>query len=306
MRAFVLGGGGNRGPLEVGAIKALLSQGIVPDMIVGSSAGAINGAVLAIDPTLQQITHMANLWRDAGNKNLLNSPIYKVMWRLFRQFDYVTDNTQLRKYMHKVMTPGVRTFGDLKVPLYVTLCHLLTHTLYVYGDEPSTPIVDAVLASAAVPGAFPPVWHQGECFVDGGVASNVPAQLAVSRGATELWCIDLAFDFDRQRKLKGVFAIGGLASRAILYQAVLRELEMVTHTPGITLHHIPIYGFQDVPLGNFTHTEAMVIEGERVAQAYLAAPKPNQVHYLRHWIASDLPQGPMGARPFLSAYRFPK
>ena len=70
MRAFVLGGGGNRGPLEVGAIQALLNQGIVPDMIVGSSAGAINGALLAIDPLLKQVKHMAELWRDAGNKHL--------------------------------------------------------------------------------------------------------------------------------------------------------------------------------------------------------------------------------------------
>ncbi len=299
MRAFVLGGGGNRGPLEVGAIQALLKQGIVPDMIVGSSAGAINGALLAIDPSLKQVSHIAGLWRDAGTKHLLNSPVYKVIWRLFRQTDYVTDTKQLRRYMHTIMPPAIRTFGDLKVPLYVTLCHLLTHTLYVYGDEPNTPIVDAVLASASVPGAFPPVWHEGECFVDGGVASNVPAQLAVARGATEIWCIDLAFDFDRQRKVKGVFAIGGLASRAILYQAVLRELESVARTPGITLHHIPLYGFQDVALGNFTRTDAMLTEGEQVAQAYLAAPQPNQVHYLRHWQAADLPQGPVGARPFL-------
>ena len=301
MRAFVLGGGGNRGPLEVGAIKTLISAGIVPDMIVGSSAGAINGAVLAIDPTLTQVQHMATLWRDAGNKQLLNSPAYKVLWRMLRQFDYVTDTSRLRTYMNSVLPPDVRTFGDLKVPLYVTLCHLLTHTLYVYGDDPGIPIVDAILASAAVPGAFPPVWHEGECFVDGGVASNVPVQLAISRGATEVWAIDLAFDFDRQRKVKGVFSIGGLASRALLYQAVLRELTAVAQMPNVVLHHIAITGYQDVPLGDFTKTSAMLAEGERVAQAYLNAPTPNQVHYPHRWGEADLPKGPLGAKPFLSA-----
>ena len=79
-------------------------------------------------------------------------------------------------------------------------------------------------------------------------------------------------------------------------------LDALSGTSAVIEQQLFLSGFdEDVPLGNFTHTEAMVIEGERVAQAYLAAPTPNQVHYLRHWIASDLPQGPMGARPFLSA-----
>ena len=303
MRAFVLSGGGNRGPLEVGAIRALLKEGIVPDMIVGTSAGALNGAYLAVEPSLEQVERMANLWRDAGRRKLLQSSTARMMARMIRGTDFFTDTQKLRDYVHGILPPHVKTFGDLTLPLWVTISHLVTHTLYVYGDDLTASLVDAVMLSAAVPGIFPPLLFNDELFVDGGVTSNMPVLLALARGATEIWAIDLAFTTDRTKKIRGGLNIASYPSRVLLYQTVLRELDqaaaITSRTPGMALHHIPLYGYDTTALGDFSQTEAMVKEGERVTCEYLKRPQPNVVQHPPPLRLEDMPKGPAGAKPFV-------
>lgn len=299
MRAFVLSGGGNRGPLEVGAVQVLLEQGIVPEMIVGSSAGALNGAFLAINPCVAQAQRMAGLWRESGYRKTVRTGLWRTLFQLFRRSSYLMDNKQIAAFVRAALPPGKQCFGDLPIPLYVTIAHLTTHTLYVYGDDPSASIAEAVVTSAAVPGFFPPAVHQGEVFVDGGVISNLPLRLAIARGATEIWAIDLANSADVPRGGSGAFSILGLAITPVLYNEVLRELECAVQTPGVTLHHIPIYAYPDVALGDFSQSEAMFTEGARAARAYLARPEPNVIHYPRRYTESELPPGPPGSRPFI-------
>jgi NTE family protein len=299
LRTFVLSGGGNRGPLEVGAIKVLLEHGIAPEMIVGSSAGALNGGYLAIEPTLAQVQRMAQLWQDAGQRKLFTHSPARAITRALRGKEYLVDYKNIRKYLQGIIPPGVRTFGDLRVPLYVTICHLMTQTLYVYGDDPGGPLMEAMLTSAAVPGFFPPTKHRGELFVDGGVVSNLPVKVAMARGATEIWAIDLAFEVEPGTPLKSVFDIAGYSVRRPLYQNVLSELECAVRTPDVTLHHIPIGKFQYVPLGDFSRTEDMLKEGERAMREYLAHPRPNEVRYPYRFGQDELPPGPPGSSPFV-------
>jgi NTE family protein len=299
MRAFVLSGGGNRGPLHVGAVKALLEAGIVPELIAGSSAGALNGAYLAVEPSLAQVERMAQLWRDAGRQKLFTPSPLKAISNMLRGRDHMVDNRAVRAYVARSLPSGVRTFGDLPMPLYVTLVHLLTQTLYVYGDDRSAPLVDAVVTSAAVPGFFPPTYAKGQAFVDGGVISNLPLKLAVVRGAREIWAIDLSFEVDPSAKLTNVLDIAGYTTKRPLYSNCLRELEWAVQQPGVTLHHISINAFQNIALGDFSKSEAMFAEGERVARNYLARPAPNSIVYPRTYTAQSLPPGPPGSWPFV-------
>jgi NTE family protein len=299
MRAFVLSGGGNRGPLEVGALQVLLEQGIAPDMIVGSSAGALNGAFLALDPCHDQALHMADLWRESARRRTVPTSPWRTLLQLLRGSAYLIDNQPMAAFVRQALPPGKQLFGDLPIPLYVTIAHLVTHTLYVYGDDPSAPIADAIVTSASVPGFFPPTVHQGETFVDGGIISNLPVRLAIARGATEIWAIDLANSMDVPRKAGGAFSILGLALAPVLYNDVLRELECAVQTPGLTLHHVPIYAYPDVALGDFSHTEDMFVEGARVMRDYLERPTPNIIHYPPRFLEHELPPGPPGSRAFV-------
>jgi NTE family protein len=299
MRAFVLSGGGNRGPLEVGALRALLERGIRPEMIVGSSAGALNGAMLAANPTLEMTDRMRQLWVRAGERKLISASPGRSLWQLVRGASYISDNKALKRWiLRRALPEGKRAFGDLAVKLYVTIAHLRTHTLYVYGDDPAAGIVDAVVTSAAVPGFFPPTVRKGEVFVDGGAVSNLPVRLAVARGATEIWAVDLAFSHDHPRSFDRLLNIVDAAVKPVLYGEALRELEAVVRMPGITLHHIPIYDFPDVALGDFSRVNEMVEAGAREMRKYLDAPAPNQIRYPKAWRAEELPEGPPGSRPF--------
>ena len=297
MRAFVLSGGGNRGPLQVGALKALLEHGIVPEMIVGSSAGAINGVYLAIDPTLEQVEKMAQLWRDAGKHKLFAQSPPRSLAKLLRGRDHLVENKRIREHITASLPAGVRTFGDLRVPMFATICHLQTLTLYVYGDDPAASLVDAVVTSSAVPGFFPPAHHNGEAFVDGGVVSNLPMKVAVAKGAIEIWAIDLSFEVEAGVKLNNVLEIANYAVKRPLYENALREVEWAI-TQGVTVHHIPLNAFVNTPLGDFSKTGAMIDAGERITRAYLAHPKPNCPQPPKQHTAHSLPAGPPGAVPF--------
>jgi NTE family protein len=309
MRTFVLSGGGNRGPLEVGALQVLLESGILPEMIVGSSAGALNGAFLAINPGPEQAKRMADLWREGGRRKFFRTSPWRIILQMLRGRSYLADNRLIAQFVREILPAHMQHFGDLPIPLYVTIAHLLTHTLYVYGDDPAASLADAVVTSAAVPGFFPPTVYGGEVFVDGGVVSNLPVCLALARGATEIWAIDLAYSVDVPRKAGGIFSVLGHTVSPVLYNEALRELEVALRACGgrsgagqsaVTLHHIPIYAFQDVGLGDFSKTEAMLAEGARVMRAYLAKPEPDVIHYPYRHRVEKLPPGPPGSRPFVS------
>jgi len=297
MRAFVLSGGGNRGPLQVGALRALLEHSIVPEIIAGSSVGALNGVYLAIDPSLTQVEKMAQLWHDAGRKKLFTQSPPRSLAKLVRGRDHLVENKRIREYIIASLPEGTRTFGDLKVPMYATICHLQTQTLYVYGDDPSASLADAVITSSAVPGFFPPTYHAGQAFVDGGVVSNLPMKVAVAKGATEIWALDLSFEVEAGVKLRNVLEIAGYAIKRPLYENALREVEWAI-AQGVTVHHIPLNAFVNTPLGDFGKTSAMMAEGERIARKYLAQPKPNHPQPPKHHSTHSLPAGPHGAAPF--------
>lgn len=300
MRAFVLSGGGNRGPLELGAVEVLLEAGIVPDMIVGSSAGALNGLFLAMDPTAEQARAAAQLWRDAGRRRLFTNSLLGTLTAALRGRRFLADNARLRAHLRSVAPPHVRTFGDLKIPLYVTIAHFVSQTLYIYGDEAGADPYDAVVQSAAVPGFFPPHDHKGEMFVDGGVVSNLPVDVAIARGATEIWAIDIANQPGPERAAgtDNAFAISNYCVANFHYVKTLFELERAVRTPGLTLHHIPLYAHGNVRLGDFSQTDSMVREGIAAARAYLAAPTPNAVRLPQRHAPHELPEGPPGARAF--------
>lgn len=299
MRAFVLSGGGNRGPLQVGALKALLARGIMPELIAGSSVGAINGVYLAINPTLGQVEQMAQLWHNAGKRRLFTQSPPRSLAKLLRGRDHLVENKRIREHMAASLPTGVRTFGDLRVPMFVTICHLHTQTLYVYGDDLTAPLVDAIVTSAAVPGFFPPAYHAGQAFVDGGVVSNLPMKVAVARGATEIWALDLSFEVEAGVRLKSALEIASYAVKRPLYENALREVEWAI-AQGVTVHHIALNTFVNTPLGDFSQTSAMMAEGERIASGYLAHPKPNSPQPPLQHTARALPAGPPGARPFVA------
>lgn len=188
---FVLGGGGNLGAVQVGMLKAVLERGIVPDEIVGCSVGAINAAALAADPSVEGADHLAELWRTAPETAMAGGRFEAV--RLLTRGTALQPNGALRSLLEQFLP--VQRFDELAVAVHVIATSMRSgrEVWFSRGD-----LLAPVLASAALPGVFPPVTIDGESYIDGGVVDNVPITKAYDLGAARVVVFHVG-NFERPR-----------------------------------------------------------------------------------------------------------
>jgi NTE family protein len=191
--AFVLGGGGNLGAIQVGMLRALADRGILPDELIGCSVGAINAAALAGDPTPEGIERMSELWGRLDSEVICPPGRLSGLLLLTRKYRSLQSNDALRRLLETSL--GYDKFEETPIPLSVVATSLRTGCDHWFT---AGPVVPAVLASAALPAVFPPVEIDGERFVDGGVVDNVPISRALV-GAVERVFVLHVGNFSRPR-----------------------------------------------------------------------------------------------------------
>jgi NTE family protein len=275
MRAFVLSGGGNRGPLEVGALQVLLEHGIAPDMLVGSSAGAVNAAFLATSLTPQTALELEKIWVEAREEGVFQHNRLTMVWRFLTGRNSLYDNQKLRRLVEERLPERLTHFSDLKeVRLYIVATRLETGELRVFGDDPEELLLDAIMSSTALPPFFPP-WRCGdELLVDGGMAADLPVKVAANRGAKDVYALHLVDAQPKGTQLRGVVDIAEKTITAVLARQQHLDLEASENLRDVTIHYVPLTGFYGIPLWDLSHTEAMVESGRRQMEEYLqASPK---------------------------------
>jgi NTE family protein len=185
--AFVLGGGGVLGAAEVGMLRALFERDITPDLVLGTSVGALNGAMVARDPTPGVIGRMAELWTSAAQ----NGDVYGDR-RLRTVRRAMSTGTHI--YSPRPMTERLREeFGDLtfeQLPVRFQVCAASIERAAEHWFD-SGPVVDAIVASAAVPGLLPPARVGDEHYLDGGIVNSIPLGRAVQLGARRIFVLQV-------------------------------------------------------------------------------------------------------------------
>lgn len=171
--ALVLGGGGSRGAIEVGLYRAVVELGIRVDLVVGSSIGAVNGALIAVGLSPVEL---AEQWGALRTRDIIGSRWHYL--RLLAGASSIFSNDRLRNLLRRSLP--VRSFGELRIPLVIVATDLESGDPVVLREGD---LVQAILASTALPGLFPPIPWRGRKLVDGGLSNNVPIDLAVERGA---------------------------------------------------------------------------------------------------------------------------
>lgn len=192
MEGFVFGGGGNLGAVQVGMLRAVIERGIVPDLIVGCSVGAINGAAIAADPTAAGVERLAGIWRAIAADDLVPSSRLSRLRFFTRRGPSITDNSGLHRLLDRL---PFACFEDAAVPFQVIATSMRT------GRErwfTTGPVRAPILASAAMPAVFPPIEIDGEEYIDGAVVDNVPMARAVELGAERLIVFHVG-NFERAR-----------------------------------------------------------------------------------------------------------
>ncbi len=182
--AFVLGGGGVLGAAEVGMLRALFEHGIRPDLVVGTSVGAINGALVAADPTPEGADRLRALWEELTSQGVFAGSVLSRVGTLVRTGTHVHPREPLRELLTAHLP--VRTFAELQVPFQCVAASIERAAERWFSDGA---LVDAVLASCAVPGLLPPVELDGEHYLDGGLVHSIPVGRAVSLGADTIYVL---------------------------------------------------------------------------------------------------------------------
>jgi NTE family protein len=180
--AFVLGGGGMLGAHEVGMLRALSEAGIKPDLIVGTSVGAINGVFVAADPA-GAAARLGELWQGDALGQAFSETLWGRAVRLARSGTHLHSIDPLRRLLDDMLPAD---FGDLELPFHCVAASIEHAQARWFGSGPITP---AVLASCAVPGLLPPVEIGGEHFFDGGLVDSIPVGRAVALGASTVYVL---------------------------------------------------------------------------------------------------------------------
>src|SRR6195256_5830170 len=185
--AFVLSGGGNQGVSQVGMLRALLERGIVPDVVVGTSAGALNGAAVAYAPNLTGGAQLAAVWEQLRVDHVFPGGRTPRARNVLRRGTPLFGSEGLAALIHH--SSPARSFADLEIPLRVIACDLDTGEEVVLARGPLKP---ALLASTALRGVFPIVPHAGRRLVDGGVVDNVPLSHALAGPVDRVFVLNVS------------------------------------------------------------------------------------------------------------------
>jgi NTE family protein len=217
--AFIFAGGGSFGAIQVGMLHALAARGVTADMVFGSSVGALNCAYYAGDPTVEGIRQLEAIWRSLRRRD-----IFQVTWRtalgFMRRRDFLATSEGLRRIVDKHLP--YRNLEEAKIPVHIIATDILSAETVVLTKGPAA---DAILASAALPPAFPPIKLEGLYLADGAITSNTPVKIAVARGAQRLIVLPTGYACALQEPPTGAVATALHALTLLIARQLISELE---------------------------------------------------------------------------------
>ena len=261
---FVLGGGGVRGAVQVGMLRALFEAGIRPDTIVGTSIGAINGAALAARPEPEIVARLEQAWASPEASAVYGDSWAKQLARLAKSRTHLNDPAPLRRLIADMIGEDT-AFADLRVPLAVAAA-CIERAAERWFD--SGPVVPAVMASASVPGVLPPTQIGDEHFVDGGIVNSIPLGEAIKRGATRVYVLQVGRIEESLEAPGKPSEVARVSFEIARRHRFAREIDDVPE--GVSVHVLPSGGPGpgDEKLGSYRRMDAT---HARIQRAYEAS-----------------------------------
>lgn len=189
---LVLGGGGGRGAAQLGVLRALAARGIEPDAVVGTSVGALNAAAIAAVGLQAAVPLLERIWASEQTRAVFRAQPLQMLSNRLRRRPYLRSGQCIRDLVRSASSVvGLESFDLLRIPLHIIVTDLSEGEPVVLHDGS---LEDALCASCAIPGVFPPVRHGDRLYVDGGVAENCGLGTAFSLHPTRIIAVDLTAD----------------------------------------------------------------------------------------------------------------
>ena len=266
--AFVLSGGASLGAIHVGMLLALADEGVTPDLIVGTSVGAVNGGWIASRPDLPGIRGLADLWMSLSRNDIFPThPVAGFMGFLGRR-SHLVPNTGLRHLLAERLE--FARLEDAPIPLHVVATDVISGTdvLLSSGDA-----VDAIAASAAIPAVFPPVNINGRDLIDGGVVNNTPVSHAVALGADRVWVMPTGYSCDLSTSPKTALTMALHAMTIAVNHRLAVDVARFEHA--VDLRVVPPLCPVAISGADFSHAATLIERTYEATRDWLAASPPS-------------------------------
>ena len=273
--AFALGGGGAHGALQVGALRALLEAGIQPDLLVGTSIGAVNAVFLAMHGfTSKALDDLNTAWFAAAKADLFPASTPWLAMRVFFNRFHARPDQRLKDFfISQGATPDLR-FADLPhFPVILVSPDLNNHQPVYYGSNPHDSVLEGLLASTALPPWVHPIETGGHFLIDGGSVSNLPIEPAITHGATEVIALELTNLDDIDLNAHGFGSFLTKYLNTIEARQISLELELA-RTKDIHVHIVTLKTEIPVPAWDFSHTDELIARGYHITNQEIARWKP--------------------------------
>jgi NTE family protein len=262
--AFVLGGGGSLGAVQVGMLRALLELDIRPDFVVGTSIGSLNGAYLAGHLDRDGVESLSDLWSSVRRADVFRINVRSLLGAVMGHRDHLFEALGLRAIIERADL-GFARLEEAPIPVHAVATDLVSATPVVISEGDT---VDALLASSAIPGIFPPVNIGGRVLVDGGVLANLPVFQAIELGATRVFVLPAMAS-------ESVIAPNGaldLMQRSMLVAtSALTTSDLVRVADSAEVHMLPVPATAQGSIFDFGETRALIDDAYLSSSAWLAA-----------------------------------
>jgi len=285
--AFVLSGGGARGALQVGAIRALLEAGYRPDVLTGTSIGAANSALLALRGVNENgLQALDQAWLEAASLELLPSNYLWLTVRSLFNRPISEPAHRLREFcISQGISPELK-FGDLKgVSLRLVAVDLNSGQRIMYGNNPNDSVLEGILASTALPPWVTPYTKNGQLLIDGGVISNLPIEAALAEQVSEIIALDISDWRDVPTESQGFGPFLGKLIATIQNRQVELELALAVSCD-VPVRYIHLLGERHVPIWDFSQWQELMAHGYTQTNLEIAKWKSKPIPWWRRIFGS--------------------
>jgi NTE family protein len=262
--AFVFPSGGSSGAAQVGILRSLLETGIHPDVVVGSSVGALNAAFFAMDPTTARADRLATIWQGLTREDVFGRNRYGTLARVLLRQDHIYTPAALRALIARFCT--LTELADTTIPVHVVTTDLDNGVARWWEAGPAQ---DILYASSCLPGLFPPAVLAGHRHVDGGVLEPAPVQHAVDLDASTVYVLGevVGPEDEQPRRLTALDVL--IRSFAISRYARLPEPSALARA-GQRVITVPGADTTDIEITDFSQTARIIEESRDRSRDFLA------------------------------------
>ncbi|HEX2903974.1 MAG TPA: patatin-like phospholipase family protein [Jatrophihabitans sp.] len=266
--AFVLGGGGVLGATQIGMLRALLEHGIQPDLVVGSSVGALNGAMLAADPSSAGLDTLTSLWTELARSGVFSGSVLAQAARLARYRTHLHSAQPLRQLLQQQLP--VSRIEQLQLHFECVAATVETSGAHWFTEGV---LADALIASCSVPGLFPPARIGDQHFLDGGLVHSIPVGRAVRLGARRIFVLHVGRIEQPLRPPRWPWEVGMVAFEIARRHRFVEEMAALPES--IEVHVLPSGGTPAPSLNlryrDTSRAAARIEAAHQASAAYLAA-----------------------------------